>query len=81
MAYENIWQHFDVAPPAEHFWRANGTPKKGEFGGACNTHTCSHAGADWYSRSSGKYYCDTCARELNEACLAQGTRKICELHF
>ena len=42
---------------------------------------CAHADADWYSRSSGKYYCDACARQLNEACLAQGSRKVCELHF
>ena len=81
MAPENVWQHFEVASPADHFWRLHGAPQKGEYGGACNTQSCAHAGADWYSRSSGKYYCDACARQLNEACLAQGSRKVCELHF
>jgi len=81
MAHEQIWQYFEVASPAEHFWRFNGSPGKGDFGGVCNTQSCAHAGADWYSRTSGKYYCDACARQLNEACLAQGARKVCELHF
>lgn len=81
MTNEQVWQHFEIATPADHFWRMNGAPKKGEFGGACNTQSCAHADADWYSRSSGKYYCDACARQLNEACLAQGSRKVCELHF
>lgn len=81
MAHDQVWQHFEIASPAEHFWRVHGSPRKGEFGGVCNTQSCAHTGADWYSRSSGKYYCDACARQLNETCLAQGARKICELHF
>ena len=68
------------AVPVDQFWQASGAPIRGEYGGACGTYTCANTGADWRSRSSGKYYCDTCARELNEACLAQGTPKICQLH-
>jgi hypothetical protein len=71
----------EQAQVLEHFWPGHPAPQKGAFGGGCNTQTCAHSGADWYSRSSGKYYCDECARQLNEACLAQGARKTCELHF
>ena len=56
-------------------------PGKGEFHGPCNNPDCDNAGADWYSRGSYMYYCDACARHINEQCLATGKRKACELHF
>jgi hypothetical protein len=56
-------------------------PRRGELGGTCANRACSHAGADWYNRGSCLYYCDACARQLNEQCLALGTRKVCELHL
>ena len=56
-------------------------PGKGEYHGLCNNPDCDNTGADWYSRGSCLYYCDACARAINEQCLAMGKRKVCELHL
>ena len=55
--------------------------QRGAFGSRCNNELCDNGGADWFSRASGQYYCDECARAINEMCLAQGTRKLCELRL
>ena len=81
MAIEDTWRNLQLATPAETFWRTCGLPGRGEFGGRCNNAMCSGSGADWYNKSSGHYYCDDCARRINESCLEQGRRKLCELHF
>jgi hypothetical protein len=64
---------------AEAFWKGYDLPRRGEYGGRCSNVLCEHTGADWYNRTSGMYYCDECARRINEACLAQGERKLCML--
>ena len=81
MAKEHAWTNLQLASPAETFWRTYGLPRRGEFGGRCNNALCSGGGADWYNKASGHYYCDDCARRINETCLEQGRRKLCELHF
>jgi hypothetical protein len=81
MANETRWRHMSLASPAEHYWRSHAIPGKGEYGGHCHHLTCANAGADWYNRSSGRYYCDACAREINTLCLAQGMPKLCQLHI
>ena len=77
MAYEDTWWNYQGATipgfipvPIE----------RGTRGGLCANHACANAGADWYNRGSTLYYCDECARHINEHCLTLGTRKACELH-
>jgi hypothetical protein len=77
----DIWWNLNLASPAEAYWRRNGVPARGEYGGRCNHPTCRHTGADWYNKASGRYYCDACARATNEICLAKGLSKLCELHL
>ena len=77
MAYEDTWWNYQGATVAENLLLV--TPRRGERGGLCANRACRNSGADWYSRGSCVYYCDACARRLNEQCLAQGTRKVCEL--
>jgi hypothetical protein len=81
MLREETWSDHLLATPADIFWKAEGAPAKGAFGGECHRASCRHGGADWYNKSSGKYYCDECARAFNEICLSQGAPKLCELHF
>ena len=80
MAHEGPWWNLSLATPAEQYWKDYGLPHKGEYGGRCHHVTCSNPGADWYNKSSGKYYCDSCARSINQMCLQQGQTKLCELH-
>lgn len=77
MAQIQIWQNRKTAGAVTR-WLHN-LSHRGQFDGRCNNEFCYNRGADWYSRASGNYYCDECARAINEMCLAQGTRKICEL--
>lgn len=81
MLHEEIWNDLGLATPADHYWRSHGEPLKGQYRGECERKACTNHGADWYNKSSGKYYCDECARALNEICLDQGAPKLCELHF
>ena len=76
-----IWWNLNLANPADEYWKLAGYPRRGEYGGRCNHPTCRNTGADWYNKSSGKYYCDACARATNEMCLSQGLSKLCELHL
>lgn len=55
--------------------------KRGAFGGQCFHVTCQTTGADWFNRLDHRYYCDECARRINEGCLAEGLTKVCELHL
>lgn len=80
MAYQDVWRNLRPADPAEQFWQNYGLPRRGEYGGRCNNALCACTGADWFNRASGQYYCDDCARWINETCLKQGMRKLCELH-
>ena len=70
------WNKLGATPPEPPSWAP---ARKGEYRGTCTA--CDNAGADWYSRGSYMYYCDACARHINEQCLATGKRKACELHF
>ena len=41
-------------------------PDKGQFGGSCNVTACQLPNsATWYNYSTERYYCRTCALELN----------------
>jgi len=79
MAQIQIWQNRKTAGAVTR-WLHN-LSRRGVYGGRCNNDYCYRDGADWHSRASGHYYCDECARVINEMCLAQGTRKICELRL
>ncbi|HUR41492.1 MAG TPA: hypothetical protein VM240_10035 [Verrucomicrobiae bacterium] len=80
MAHEVPWSNLKLASPVETYWKEYGLPLKGEYGGQCYHLTCTRGSADWYNKSSGRYFCDPCARAINEICLAQGQKKLCELH-
>lgn len=55
--------------------------RRGAFGGQCHHVTCTQRGADWYNKSNGRYYCDSCARGINDMCEYQGEARLCELHI
>jgi hypothetical protein len=38
---------------------------KGFWGGSCNMSACLRPGATWYNHGSLKYYCRSCAHDLN----------------
>lgn len=38
---------------------------KGVKGGNCNVRMCQRPGADYYNKSTRKYYCADCAEEIN----------------
>ena len=75
MAYQNTWNYQGANIPGFMPVPA----ERGAHGGLCGNSKCANAGADWYNRGSNLYYCDECARQINEDCLMLGTRKSCEL--
>lgn len=80
MAYDkNMWWNLQGATPPEPALLA--PPQRGELGGACNNPMCTVIGADWFNCASTSYYCDACARHINEQCLMLGIRKVCVLQF
>lgn len=81
MANGISWRQMNLASPAERYWRGPIPTGKGGYGGECYHLTCSIFGATWYNRSSGYYYCDSCAREMNRLCLSMGMPKLCQLHL
>lgn len=40
-------------------------PEKGIKGGRCNVTACQKPGAVFYSKSTGRYYCQSCAEQIN----------------
>jgi hypothetical protein len=44
----------------QHYWR------KGKFGGSCNRAECQESNALWFNHSTQAYYCEHCARQLND---------------
>lgn len=38
---------------------------KGEKNGSCNVTACQKPGATFFNKSTGKYYCQDCAKEIN----------------
>jgi len=55
--------------------------RRGAFGGQCHHITCTRTGADWWNKGNGRYFCDTCARQINAFCVHQGEPELCELHI
>jgi hypothetical protein len=51
-------------------------PDKGFFGGSCNREACQAPGADYYNRSTRRYYCRACAHSINRA-NADMTPEVC----
>jgi hypothetical protein len=39
---------------------------KGELGGRCFRGACSNVGARWWNPNTQRYYCGTCAKEINQ---------------
>jgi hypothetical protein len=64
----------------EQFWQAYRPPMRGEHHGRCNNALCTEVDARWYNVASTLYYCNDCARRINERCRQLGGREICELH-
>ena len=81
MAHDDVWQHFQVANPAEKFWRTYVGPRRGEYGGPCSHVLCTGLNAEWYNCEVGQYYCDVCALRINQNCLRLGIPKSCKLHI
>jgi hypothetical protein len=58
---------------------------KGLKGGWCNVTACQKPGANYYNKSTQKYYCEDCAREINwpgghaDCMELYGTPYLCEL--
>lgn len=40
-------------------------PDKGLRGGSCNRRACQQPGANWFNRSTERYYCKPCALDIN----------------
>ena len=40
---------------------------KGSYKGFCNRKDCSNPRAVWYNHSTTKYYCEDCAKKINDA--------------
>lgn len=57
---------------------------KGEKNGSCNLTACQRPGANYFNKSTRKYYCAACAREINwpggrKDCMdLYGTPLLCE---
>lgn len=79
MGYEDTWWNYQGATLPETVLPVG--VRRGEYGGRCGNSRCNSDGADWYNRGSGLYYCDACARQINERCLELGQRKACELRL
>lgn len=69
-----------VTVAVEEFWRTYRPALRGEYDGRCNNALCSGIGARWYNVASTEYYCEDCARRINQECRQQGRRLLCELH-
>lgn len=41
-------------------------PQKGDRGGECNRTVCENENAQWFNHSTRAWYCEDCARQLNE---------------
>jgi len=40
--------------------------RKGQVGGSCNRTVCNLGPAEWWNKSTRKYYCRVCAEKINE---------------
>lgn len=60
-------------------------PDKGLKNGSCNLTACQKPGARYYNKSTRKYYCADCAREINwpggraDCMRLYGVPLLCEL--
>ena len=79
MAQINFWHERKTASAVARWLHSR--MHRGQQGGRCSNELCDAWGAQWLSRASGSYYCDECARRINDMCLMQGTRKICEFRL
>lgn len=55
-------------------------PDKGQKNGSCNRRACQEPPAVYFNSATLAYYCERCARELNEAALRfDGVEELCKL--
>jgi hypothetical protein len=60
-------------------------PDKGLKGGSCNITACQQPGANYYNKSTKRYYCAHCAKEINwpggrkDTMALYGVPMLCEL--
>lgn len=57
-----------------------GWSQVGAFGGACFRATCHVMGADWYCKPYRRYYCESCAAEINRERARKGETPSCFKH-
>jgi hypothetical protein len=53
----------------------------GAFGGECFRALCKTAGATWFHQLYRRYYCSTCANDINETRARQGEVPACVQHL
>ena len=68
------------ASAAPHFFPSE-APRKGAFGSGCFHLTCRNADARWFNTDNCRYYCDSCARGINQTCAEQGRSAACNLRI
>lgn len=50
---------------------------KGQQGGSCNVTACQEPGATWFNTSTRAFYCPSCARKINRACIDFREERLC----
>ena len=63
------------------WWQFPQDPVTGEYNGLCRRFGCDNTGARWFNIITGRYYCSSCARTINEERRQQGLDALCELHL
>lgn len=51
---------------------------KGEFSGECNRTACKTKNAQWFNKITQAYYCDRCARMINQSSNQSNQGDLCD---
>jgi len=58
-------------------WDTESPPEVGTFGGECFRAFCHTTGANWYRSKADRYYCESCAAQINLDCWFKGEPPAC----
>lgn len=61
-------------------WDTAAPPEVGALGGACFRAFCHTTGANWYRSKADRYYCESCAADINLQCWLKGEPPACTRH-
>ena len=61
-------------------WDTPTLPEVGRLGGECFRAFCKTTGADWHHVKADRYYCESCATELNTHAWLKGEPPACTRH-